>query len=52
MTEPQKYLNATAFRMALETRLKNTANEQGIDVQRLRKQVAFDRHHVIHNKTS
>ena len=43
MTEPQKYLNATAFRMALEIRLKNKADRQDVDVQRLRKQVAFDR---------
>ena len=43
MNEPQKYVNAAAFRMALETRLKNKANTQDVDVQRLRKQVAFDR---------
>jgi hypothetical protein len=43
MTEPQKYFNAAAFRMALETRLKNKADAQDVDVQRLRKQVAFDR---------
>lgn len=43
MIKPQKYSNATAFRMALETRLKNLADTQEVDVQRLRKQVAFDR---------
>ena len=32
MTEPQKYFNAAAFRMALETRLKNKTDTQDVDV--------------------
>jgi hypothetical protein len=34
---------AGAFRAALETRLQTRARKQGIDLQRLRRQVAFDR---------
>lgn len=53
MTEPQKYVNAAAFRTALEARLKNQADTQGVDVPRLRKQVAFDRLlcRLFHNST-
>jgi len=43
MSTPQKYSTATAFRISLETRLKNMAKEEGVDLQRLRRQVAFDR---------
>ncbi|MCU0609423.1 MAG: nucleotidyl transferase AbiEii/AbiGii toxin family protein [Chitinispirillaceae bacterium] len=43
MTEPVKYASAAAFRMALEERLNRTARETSQDVQRLRKQIAFDR---------
>ena len=43
MTDHQEYGTAAAFRMALESRLKNLATEQSVDVQRLRRQVAFDR---------
>lgn len=39
----KKYKTATAFRSALETRLKNLAKEKQIDIQKLRRQVAFDR---------
>lgn len=38
-----EYTNAIAFRMALEERLRNIAKNEGTDIQRLRKQVAFDR---------
>ncbi|MBI4223958.1 MAG: nucleotidyl transferase AbiEii/AbiGii toxin family protein [Deltaproteobacteria bacterium] len=38
-----KYATATAFRTALEERLKNRSREKGIELQRLRRQVAFDR---------
>ena len=31
----RKYSNATAFRMALEERLKNIAKEEDLDIQRL-----------------
>jgi hypothetical protein len=53
MTEPQKYVNAAAFRTALESRLKNQADTLGVDVPRLRKQVAFDRLlcRLFHNST-
>ncbi|MFV1951660.1 MAG: nucleotidyl transferase AbiEii/AbiGii toxin family protein [Nitrospinota bacterium] len=43
MTEPRKYATATAFRRALEERLKQRAREEQVDLQRLRRQVAFDR---------
>jgi hypothetical protein len=39
----RKYANATAFRSALEDRLKAMAHREGPDLQRLRRQVAFDR---------
>lgn len=39
----KQYLNATAFRMALEEQLKNISKKEEMDVQRLRKEVAFDR---------
>lgn len=37
------YTSATAFRRALEDRLKHISRERNIDLQRLRRQVAFDR---------
>ena len=37
------YANATSFRQALEGRLMNVARAEAVDVQRLRRQVAFDR---------
>lgn len=43
MTQPVHYATATAFRQALETRLMNLARAEHVDVQRLRRQVAFDR---------
>ncbi len=43
MTKPRKYATATAFRRALEERLKQQARHEGVDLQRLRRQVAFDR---------
>src|SRR5882724_2093909 len=44
MTEEIKtYKTAGAFRIALEVRLQNRAREEGTDLQRLRRQVAFDR---------
>ncbi len=39
----KQYHNATAFRMALEERLKNISKKEDMDVQSLRKKVAFDR---------
>jgi hypothetical protein len=39
----KSYKTAGAFRAALETRLQTRARAQGSDLQRLRRQVAFDR---------
>jgi len=41
--ETKTYKTAGAFRTALETRLQNRARTEGTDLQRLRRQVAFDR---------
>ena len=43
MKTPQKYASATAFRTALEYRLKKLAQSESLDLQRVRRQVAFDR---------
>lgn len=43
MTEPRRYTTATAFRKAIEERLKQQARREEVDSQRLRRQVAFDR---------
>jgi predicted nucleotidyltransferase component of viral defense system len=43
MDGAKSYKTAGAFRAALETRLQTRAREQGTDLQRLRRQVAFDR---------
>ena len=43
MKTPRKFASAAAFRVALEDRLKRLAQEEGIDLQRLRRQAAFDR---------
>ena len=43
MKPPRKYATAAAFRVALETRLKRHALAEGIDLQRVRREVAFDR---------
>jgi hypothetical protein len=43
MKAPQKYASATAFRTALEDRLKKSAQLENIDLQRVRRQAAFDR---------
>ena len=43
MKPPRKYASATAFRVALEDRLKKLAQTEGLDLQRLRRQAAFDR---------
>ena len=41
--EPKKYATAAAFRRALEDRLQDIAGKESLDLQRLRRQVAFDR---------
>ena len=41
--EPKKYATAASFRRALEDRLQAIAKNEGVDLQRLRRQVAFDR---------
>jgi len=43
MDEAKSYKTAGAFRTALENRLQTRAREEGTDLQRLRRQVAFDR---------
>lgn len=43
MKSPRKYASSAAFRAALEGRLKKLALEESIDLQRMRRQVAFDR---------
>lgn len=43
MTVPDRYATPTAFRRALETRLRDIATQEQTDLQRLRRQVAFDR---------
>lgn len=39
----RKYSNATAFRKALEDRLQTLATKEGVNLQRFRREVAFDR---------
>src|ERR1700730_19365885 len=41
--EPRRYATAAAFRRALEDRLRDIAGKESVDVQRLRRQVVFDR---------
>jgi hypothetical protein len=41
--EPKRYATAAAFRRALEDRLQDIARKESVDLQRLRRQVAFDR---------
>ena len=43
MKAPQKYASSTAFRTALEDRLKKLAQLENLDLQRVRRQTAFDR---------
>lgn len=43
MILPANYATATAFRQALEARLMNLSRSEGVDIQRLRRQVSFDR---------
>jgi hypothetical protein len=43
MQDSKVYSTAGAFRRALEDRLKRIAHEEKVDVNRLRRQVAFDR---------
>jgi hypothetical protein len=43
MVTPRQYASANAFRAALETRLLERSRRDDIDLQRLRRQVAFDR---------
>ena len=41
------FKTATAFRKSLESRLMNISQETNIDLQRLRRKVAFDRLTVV-----
>ncbi len=43
MDKPKKYATPTAFRRALEDRLKQKAKKEELDLQRLMREVAFDR---------
>ncbi len=43
MDKPGRYATPTAFRRALEDRLKQRAKAEGLDLQRLMREVAFDR---------
>jgi hypothetical protein len=43
MAAPRQYATAGAFRNALEARLNERARRDGVDLHRLRRQVAFDR---------
>src|SRR5476649_1167933 len=43
MVTPRQYATAGALRAALETRLLERSRRDGVDLQRLRRQVAFDR---------
>ena len=43
MTGDRKYATGVALRTALEERLKRISRDEGLDLQRLRRQVAFDR---------
>jgi Nucleotidyl transferase AbiEii toxin, Type IV TA system len=43
MPSPRTYTTAGAFRRALEERLKRTSMSEEVDLNRLRRQVAFDR---------
>lgn len=40
---PKQFSSAKAFRTSLEERLKARARKEGLDLQRLRRQIAFDR---------
>lgn len=39
----KKYTSPAAFRMALEERLKNISKKENVDIQRLRRELSFDR---------
>jgi hypothetical protein len=43
MATQRQYATAGAFRTALEARLNERARRDGVDLHRLRRQVAFDR---------
>lgn len=43
MTEPKSYKSATDFRVALEHRLQKHAAASGLNLQRLRRTLAFNR---------
>lgn len=43
MKPPREYTSPAALRVALEDRLKRLAQKEGLDLQRVRRQAAFDR---------
>ena len=54
MKDQKKYRSPAAMRTALEERLNRTGREENKDIQRLRRQVAFDRFlaRIFSNKES
>lgn len=43
MSKTKKYLTSSSFRQALDDHLRNIAKKEGLEVSRLRHQIAFDR---------
>jgi hypothetical protein len=43
MKPPRNYVSGAAFRVAPEDRLKRIARDESLDLQRVRRQAAFDR---------
>jgi len=43
MDKPKKYVTAVAFRRALEDRLKSISIKERLGLERLRREVSFDR---------
>lgn len=43
MSKVKKYLTSASFRQALDDRLRNIANKKGLELSRLKIQIAFDR---------
>ncbi|MBI2608463.1 MAG: nucleotidyl transferase AbiEii/AbiGii toxin family protein [Deltaproteobacteria bacterium] len=43
MNKPKKYLTSSSFRQALDDHLRNIAKKEGLEISRLKHQIAFDR---------
>jgi hypothetical protein len=48
MNPSRAYASATAFRVALEDRLKRMAQEEKMDLQRVRRQAAYSQSQTPH----